>query len=118
MATAGGSLSHIALDRKFAYFAAYGNYETFARAAQEERHSWRVLKPLNHAAVLSRDDWAALRKAEDAAIGSNAVMTANLNAPVDGSWLAPFLKFPRWSIDPARMPYEVELCAPMILRNG
>ena len=120
MATADGSLSHMPLDRKLAYFGAYGGYEIFARSGQEERDTWRSLKALNHAATLSPGDWTALRKAYDGAVDSNTIMKANLNAKNENSWLSAFAEFPRWPIDrtSSGLPYEVELCAPMLAREG
>ena len=119
MATADGSLSHMQLDRKLAYFAVQNGYDTFAVSGREERDTWRSLKALNHAAILSPADWAALRKNYDGAIDNNTVMKANLNARNDNSWLTGFAKFPRWPIDRTSLglPYEVELCAPMLART-
>jgi len=120
MATDDGSLSHMPLDRKLAYFGVYGDYEIFAVSGREERDIWRSLKALNHAATLSPGDWAALRKAYDGAIDSNSIMKTNLSAKNENSWLTAFAKFPRWPIvrTSSGLPYEVELCAPMLAGRG
>lgn len=116
IATADGAIAHMPLERKQAYFAAYGSYETFEPSANEERASWRSLQALNRAATLSDEEWRTLRHAYDAAVDSNVTMKFNLVMGRNGQWLTPFAKFPRWPINRAAvdLPSVRELCEPFL----
>ena len=116
MATADGSLSHMQLSDKRAYFAVAGSYDDFASSSAEERASWRVLQGLNEPASLTAIDWIELRKAYRDAVDSNRSMKYNLVIGAHELWLTPFAMFPRFppNKDVLKLPFVHELCEPAV----
>jgi hypothetical protein len=116
MATADGSLSHMSLGDKRAYFSVAESYDTFAPAAREERASWRVLQGLNEPAALDATDWRELRSAYRDAIDSNRVMKSNLVSGTPGQWLTAFARFGRHADnkEALTLPVVQELCRPAV----
>ena len=116
MVTADGSLAHMQLEDKRAYFAVAGSYDTFARTALEERVNWRVLQRLNEPAQLSPSDWSEVRNAYQDALDANRVMKINLVFSGDGRWLTGFTKFPRYprNEEALTLPFVQELCRPAV----
>lgn len=112
MATADGSLSHMALADKQAYFDVAESYDTFAIAALEERTSWRALQSLNTPAGLDATDWRELRGSLRDAVDSNRIMKTNLVFGTPGEWLTAFAKFPRRPLNEEvlTLPFVKELC--------
>ena len=118
MATADGSLSHMRLSDKRAYFAIARSFDSFERAAHEERVSWRVLQGLNEPASLTATDWSEVRKAYRDALDTNRVMKFNLVYGTSAEWLTAFTKFPRYprNDEAPTLPFVKELCRPAVQR--
>ena len=116
MATADGSLAHMRLAEKQAYFEVANSYDTFAPSAEEERSSWRVLQALNNPASLDAMDWRELRGAYRNAVDSNRIMASNLAFGRPGTWLTPFAKVPRQpdNREALTLPFVQELCRPAV----
>ena len=114
MATADGSLSHMQLSEKRAYFSVAGSYDDFYPTATEERASWRILQGLNEPASLTAADWSELRQAYRDAVDTNRVMKYNLVIGSPELWLTAFAKFPRYppNKDALKLPFVKELCQP------
>ena len=93
MATADGTLAHMSIEDRSAYFAVETGARAFERGAWEERDSWRVLNRLNHVATLSEDDWRDIRNAYENALDSDRSMQANLTAGDDSRWMWGFRYF-------------------------
>ncbi len=119
MATADGSLSHMPLADKQAYFAIAESYDTFAPTADEERTSWRILQALNQPERLDATDWRELRKAYRDAVDTNRVMKFNLVFGTPGQWLTAFAKFPRFpkNEEALTIPFVQQLCRPAVGQN-
>jgi hypothetical protein len=118
MATADGSLSHMAMAEKQAYFGVATAYQTFAPTADEERVSWRELEALNDPEALDSTDWRELRKAYRDAVDSNHIMKAELVFGEPGQWLTPFERFRRMpeTKEALTIPWVQQLCRPAVRR--
>lgn len=118
MASADGSLSHMPLTDKAAYFGVVASYDTWEPIAMEERASWRTLELLDDPAVLDEADWRELRHAYRDAIDNNRTMKTGLLAETDGEWLTPFKHFPPLRQNKAAftVPAVQELCRRAVKR--
>ena len=118
MASADGSLSHMSLKSKQAYFGVRQSYEAFIPVAEEERTSWRELEALNEPARLDDTDWRDLRKAYRDAVDTNHVMKSNLVIGTPGQWLTAFREFPPFpkNKETLSLPWVQELCRPAVKR--
>jgi hypothetical protein len=115
-ASADGSLSHMPMAVKRAYFGARESYEAFIPSATEERNSWRELQALNDTAALDQTDWRELRKAYRDAVDSNHIMKTNLVFGTPGLWLTVFRQFPRMpeNKEVLTIPWVEQLCRPAV----
>jgi hypothetical protein len=118
IAAADGSLSHMPLKDKTAYFGVVGSYDTYMPIAKEERASWRTFELLDDPAVLDQEDWRELRRAYRDAIDNNRTMKTGLRADVDGEWLTVFKQFPPLPPNKAALtiPAVQELCRSAVKR--
>jgi hypothetical protein len=112
MASADGSLSHMSLGEKAAFFDVAQAYDTFAPVATEERASWRTLESLDDPAALDDVDWRDLRHAYRDALDSNRALKSNLVFGTPGQWLTAFEQFPRMPQNKAalQIPWVRDLC--------
>jgi len=118
MATADGSLSHMPLDDKAAYFAVAESYDAFVPIAGEERASWRTLELLDEPDVLDETDWRDLRRAFRDAVDTNRTMKGNLAFDRPDQWLTPFAKFGPLPENKQTLliPWVRDLCRPAVKR--
>lgn len=118
MASADGSISHMPLSDKAAYFGVVEGYDTWQPIAHEERDSWRTFELFDDPAVLDQEDWRELRRAYRNAIDNNRTMKGGLLADTDGEWLTPFKHFP--PLPPNKAAFTVaavrDLCRPAVKR--
>ncbi len=116
MATADGSLSHMAFDDKQSYFNVAQSYDEFISVAEEERASWRVLQGLSEWARLDATDWRELRAAYRDAVDTNRVMKTNLVFATPDQWLTAFGRFSRRpdNTEALTFPAVRELCQPAV----
>jgi hypothetical protein len=118
MATADGSLSHMPLDDKAAYFGVAESYDAFVPVANEERASWRTLELLDEPEALDETDWRDLRRAFRDAVDTNRTMKGNLAFDRPDQWLTPFAKFgplPE-NKEALLIPWVRDLCRPAVKR--
>ena len=111
MATADGSLSHMSMEEKQAYFGVAGSYDSFSLMALEERTSWRTLEALNDPVGLTEVDWRELRKAYRDAVDTNRIMKSQLTFG-SGGWLHAFSSFGSFEANTKVLsfPAAQELC--------
>ena len=118
MATADGSLSHMPLADKTAYFAVAEAYDAFAPVAAEERTSWRMIELLDDSEALDTTDWRDLRRAYRDAVDTNRALKGNLAFDTPDEWLTPFAKFRPLPENKAALaiPWVQDLCRPAVKR--
>jgi hypothetical protein len=118
MATADGSLSHMPLDDKAAYFAVAEAYDAFAPAASEERASWRTLELLDEPESLDEMDWRDLRRGYRDAVDTNRTLKSNLAFDRPDQWLTAFARFGPLPENKEAMaiPWVADLCRPAVKR--
>jgi hypothetical protein len=116
MAAADGSLSHMPLKDKAAYFGVVESYDTWMPIAKEERATWRTFESLDDPAMLDQEDWRELRRAYRDAIDNNRTMKTGLVADVEGEWLTAFKNFPPLPQNKAALtiPAVRDLCRPAV----
>lgn len=118
MASGDGSLAHMSLNEKSAYFDVAESFNTFFPAATEERLTWRTLELLDDPEALDEADWRDVRHAYLAARDSNRGMKANLISDRPGHWLYPFRRFPVMPENKGafRVPVVSDLCRSAVRR--
>ena len=118
MATADGSLSHMPMGDKAAYFDVAEAYDAFAPTAYEERATWRTLELLDDPADLDEADWRDLRRAYRDAIDTNRTLKDNLAFDRPDQWLTAFAKFgpPPENKDALTVPWVQDLCRQAVKR--
>jgi hypothetical protein len=115
MSLADQTFSHMRFEEQTQYFARLGSYKVFKEVTTNEREVWRELARLNHARVLTAEDWSAVRTNYDQAADLNAVLKLDLTAQASGTWLTPFKDAPRPKDFSLRaLPRVKALCSPML----
>lgn len=99
MASSDGTLAHIPVKVRSAYFQVKSQTEEFQRAAWDERVAWRVLNRLNLAAGLDEGGWSDIYAAYQDALDSDRIMRTNLVADYKDGYLSGFNNYPPMPID-------------------
>jgi len=117
MASGDGTLAHIPLRERSAYFRVKAQADEFQRAAWEERGAWRVLNRLNQAVNLDDRGWNDIVAAYQDALDSDRVMRTNLVPDYADGWLSGFNDFPPMPInrDELENPLTRDLCKAAVM---
>lgn len=99
MASSDGTLAHIPVKVRSAYFQVRSQTEEFQRAAWDERVAWRVLNRLNLATGLDDGGWRDIYAAYQDALDSDRIARTNLVSDYKDGWLSGFNNFPPMPID-------------------
>ena len=112
MAAGDGTLAHIPVKQRSAYFRVRAQADEFQRAVWEERDSWRVLNRLDHAESLDGRGWNEIVAAYQDALDSNRVMRTNLVPNYKDGWLSSFNSFPPVPVNRDELTYPLtrDLC--------